>query len=65
MDCYLEHAMQALRESFDEYEDNLEKWLKNEYPLPVIRHMIFKVASKFNKKCTKLNWLMERNEKVL
>jgi hypothetical protein len=36
--------MQALRESFDEYEDNLEKWLKNEYPLPVIRHMIFRVA---------------------
>ena len=35
MDCYLEHAMQALRESFEEYENDIEKWLSDEYPLPV------------------------------
>ncbi|CAD8059042.1 unnamed protein product [Paramecium sonneborni] len=67
VDIYLEYAINAIRESFEDYSSDkqLKKWIIDEYPLPVIRHMIFNVAKQFNKKLNQMSWILEYENEEL
>lgn len=66
IDQYIELACLNLRESFEEYNENTELWLEEEYPPPVIRSMILHYIKKYNKFVPNtLMWLLELKAEVL
>ncbi|CAD8141313.1 unnamed protein product [Paramecium pentaurelia] len=67
VDIYLEYAINALRDSFEEYAQRkqIKEWIIEEYPLPVIKHMIFNVAKQFNKQLQKMSWILEYENEEL
>ncbi|CAD8136841.1 unnamed protein product [Paramecium octaurelia] len=67
VDIYLEYALNNIRDSFDEFAQRkqLKEWIIEEYPLPVIKHMIFNVAKQFNKQLKQMSWILEYENQEL
>ncbi|CAD8047696.1 unnamed protein product [Paramecium primaurelia] len=67
VDIYLEYAINSLRDSFEEYAQRkqIKEWIIEQYPLPVIKHMIFNVAKQFNKQLQKMSWILEYENEEL
>ncbi|CAK88391.1 unnamed protein product (macronuclear) [Paramecium tetraurelia] len=67
IDIYLEYAINNVRDSFDEFAQRkqLKEWIIEEYPLPVLKHMIFNVAKQFNKQLKQMSWILEYENQEL